>query len=245
MRNMAVDIPIRLEDSPSKATEQLFSHLRDIRKINLIPRDEISGQCLYLLFYEITSHSSTTTATLLPATSLLSTLLSLSKILSSSDLPQEAEVLREAQELSILSPDFGGLGLSSSPTTFLTPEDEKSILFLVSAYLESLNSQDRAKSIPPPLSSRPAGRRGMTLSEKIFAAHDVEKRGVLKPGDMVRVDVDFIMASEISWAVSFSIPCSNFAGFRPNVVDWEGTVECFVLGLILTLMMLAGNGTRI
>ena len=42
----------------------------------------------------------------------------------------------------------------------------------------------------------------MTLSEKIFAAHDVERRGVLTPGDMVRVDVDFIMASEISWAVS-------------------------------------------
>jgi hypothetical protein len=42
----------------------------------------------------------------------------------------------------------------------------------------------------------------MTLSEKIFAAHDVERRGVLKPGDMVRVDVDFVMASELSWGVS-------------------------------------------
>lgn len=43
----------------------------------------------------------------------------------------------------------------------------------------------------------------MTLSEKIFAAHDVERRGVLKPGDVIRVDVDFVMASEISWAVSW------------------------------------------
>lgn len=42
----------------------------------------------------------------------------------------------------------------------------------------------------------------MTLSEKIFAAHDIEQRGELKPGDMIRVDVDWIMASEISWSVS-------------------------------------------
>ena len=42
----------------------------------------------------------------------------------------------------------------------------------------------------------------MTLSEKIFASHDMERRGVLKPGDMVRVDVDFVMASELSWQVS-------------------------------------------
>jgi hypothetical protein len=132
----------------------------------------------------------------------LSQLLILSQILSSSSLGREAETLHDVHELSILYPDFGGLGLK--PTAILTPEDEKSILFLVSAYLESLNSQDRAKSVPPPLSSRPAGRRGMTLSEKIFAAHDVERRGVLKPGDMVRVDVDFVMASEISWAVSRS-----------------------------------------
>jgi hypothetical protein len=104
-----------------------------------------------------------------------------------------------------LSPDFGGLGLKSSSD--LTPEDEKSVLFLVSAYLESLNSQDRAKSIPPTLTSRPEGRRGMTLSEKIFAAHDVEMRGVLKPGDMVRVGIDFIIASELSWAVSLCGVC--------------------------------------
>jgi len=42
----------------------------------------------------------------------------------------------------------------------------------------------------------------MTLSEKILSAHDIERRGELKPGDMVRVDVDWIMASELSWAVS-------------------------------------------
>lgn len=46
----------------------------------------------------------------------------------------------------------------------------------------------------------------MTLSEKIFAAHDVERRGVLKPGDMARVDVDFVIANELSWTVSLDFP---------------------------------------
>jgi hypothetical protein len=97
----------------------------------------------------------------------------------------------------MLSADFGGLSLS--PSIPLSSHEEASVLFLVSAWLESLNSADRAKSPPKPLPSRPAGRRGMTLSEKILAAHDVERRGVLKPGDMVRVDIDWVMASELSW----------------------------------------------
>ena len=42
----------------------------------------------------------------------------------------------------------------------------------------------------------------MTLSEKIFAAHDIERKGEVKPGDMIRVDVDWIIASELSWSVS-------------------------------------------
>ena len=52
----------------------------------------------------------------------------------------------------------------------------------------------------------------MALSEKVFASHDVERRGVLKPGDMVRVDVDFIMASELSWGVLYFL--SSVFGLR-------------------------------
>jgi hypothetical protein len=52
------------------------------------------------------------------------------------------------------------------------------------------------------LDVRPKERRGMTTSEKIFAAHDIERKGEVKPGDMIRVDVDWIMASELSWSVS-------------------------------------------
>ncbi|KAL2002036.1 hypothetical protein VTN02DRAFT_760 [Thermoascus thermophilus] len=57
-----------------------------------------------------------------------------------------------------------------------------------------------SKSSIPPLMSRPPGRRAMTLTEKIFAMHDVERKGSVQPGDMVRVDVDWVIASEASWA---------------------------------------------
>jgi homoaconitase/3-isopropylmalate dehydratase large subunit len=40
----------------------------------------------------------------------------------------------------------------------------------------------------------------MTLAEKIFAAHDVERTGETKAGDVIRLDVDWVIASELSWA---------------------------------------------
>ena len=71
--------------------------------------------------------------------------------------------------------------------------------FLVTAWLEALNSNDRAKSPPQPLLDPPAGRRGMTIFEKILAMHDVDRCGPVKPGDIVTVDVDRVIASEASW----------------------------------------------
>lgn len=83
-------------------------------------------------------------------------------------------------------------------------DQESEILFLVSAWLEALNSADRAKSPPVPLSLRPPGRRGMTLSEKIFAFHDIDRKGSVAPGELIRVDVDWVIASEASWSVSIN-----------------------------------------
>jgi len=95
---------------------------------------------------------------------------------------------------------MGGLGLSLD--TQLNEAQEVEILFLISAWLESLNSEDRSKSSVPPLMSRPPGRGAMTLTEKIFAMHDVERKGSVQPGEMIRVDVDWVIASEASWGVS-------------------------------------------
>lgn len=95
--------------------------------------------------------------------------------------------------------ELGGLGLDRNQV--LAEDEEAEILFLISAWLEALNSADRTKAKLEPLSFRPAGRRGMTLSEKIFAMHDVAQTGSVKVGDLIRVDVDWVIASEASWAV--------------------------------------------
>lgn len=124
---------------------------------------------------------------------------SLSEILSSAGFVREAEALSDVHNISTLSTDFGGLGYKQDAQ--LIQGEEAEVLFLVSAWLEALNSADRSKAPAKHLSSRPAGRRPMTLSEKIFAAHDIDRKGAVKPGDVVRVNVDWIMASELSWKV--------------------------------------------
>ena len=135
------------------------------------------------------------------ATSLLNQLKVLSLWLWYAGHLRESETLKEVHSLCTLPTDFGGLGLNA--TAEPAPEEEQEIYFLVSAWLETLNSEDRCRSPNFLLPSRPEGRRGMTLAEKILSMHDIEKRGSVKPGDMVRVSVDWVMASESSWAVSF------------------------------------------
>jgi len=131
---------------------------------------------------------------------LLGQISALCEVLSKAHYTREAEALKSVHSLACAYTDFGGLGLA--PEAALAPKEEAQVLFLLSAWLESLNSADRSKAPLKMLPSRPKGRRGMTLTEKIFASHDSERRGELKPGDMVRVDVDWVMASELSWSVS-------------------------------------------
>jgi hypothetical protein len=124
-----------------------------------------------------------------------------SKVLQSHGHPREATALNDVLILCEQPFNSGGLGLETNRP--LAKEEEAEILFLISAWLEALNSADRAKAKPEPLPIRPAGRRGMTLSEKIFAMHDVAPKGFVKVGDLIRVDVDWVIASEASWAVQF------------------------------------------
>jgi len=107
-------------------------------------------------------------------------------------------MLTDVLDICYQSTMLGGLGLCKDD--FLTMQQESEILFLVSAWLESLNSADRERSIPYPLTHRPTGRRGMTMSEKIFAMHDVDLKGFVVPGEVIRARVDWVLASEASWA---------------------------------------------
>lgn len=112
---------------------------------------------------------------------------------------REVDVLTDVLGICYQPTILGGLGIHQNDS--LTTEQESEILFLVGAWLESLNSADRAKSIPCLLTQRPERRRGMTISEKIFAMHDSNHKGFVAPGDLIRVFVDWILASEVSWAV--------------------------------------------
>jgi hypothetical protein len=176
-------------DGPTPTQLQNVIHLlKDIRKLNIVSDSQDRG------------HKSWERVVIKGSGNLFEQLTSLASVLGSSGHPLEAGALLEVHELGTTSTDFGGLGLHEDSQD-LPGQDVSELLFLVSAQLEALNSAERAKAPVKPLSSRPPGRRGMTLSEKIFAAHDVDRKGEVKPGDMIRVDVDWIMASELSWKV--------------------------------------------
>lgn len=122
---------------------------------------------------------------------------------------REATAVNDVLTICEQPTELGGLGLESSKS--ITADEEDEIVFLVSAWLESLNSTDRAKARPKPLQSRPEGRYGMTLSEKIFSLHDVAQKGSVKAGDLIRVDVDWVIASEASWRVC--LPSTHYPIF--------------------------------
>ena len=124
------------------------------------------------------------------------------ELLRGKELGREANALSDVLEICRQPTTLGGLGITHDDLLII--EQESEILFLVSAWLEALNSADHAKNLPSPLPHRPARRRGMTLSEKIFAMHDMEHKGFVTPGELIRIHVDWVIASEASWAV-----CSN------------------------------------
>ena len=171
---MAVDVkgPI------TPPARKLCQMLEDVRGIKLEMNDK---------------SSSTTTIKLLD---FLSTL---SSTLLSYGHDREASTLTDVLTLCTADTDFGGLGLKYEQK--LDFKQEAEILFTCSAWLEALNSADRAKTPTLPLAIRPAGRRPMTMTEKIFAAHDTQRKGFVKPGEVVQVDVDWVLASELSWTV--------------------------------------------
>ena len=114
---------------------------------------------------------------------------------------REAEALRVAIDQCLDDKFHGGLGLS--PGAAFTDEMRQAVVFQVEVWLESLNSEDRARKPLQPLPSRPDGRGPMTLSQKILAHHAIgNTAGALAVGDLVRVSIDWVISSELAWAVS-------------------------------------------
>jgi hypothetical protein len=182
---------ITVPEAVSLRLNNLLRILEDTRKVKIVSPDPVNWL-----------HGHPTEP---EARTILDEIEYLAHVLADAGHAAEAGALRDVRELATLSTDFGGLGLRPNGET-LSEQDTSELLFLVSAHLEAVNSAERAKAPLKPLSQRPQGRRGMTLAEKVFAAHDIDQKGEVKPGDVIRVDVDWILASELSWKVSDGRP---------------------------------------
>lgn len=124
---------------------------------------------------------------------------SLSRALLVNDFPREAEAISQALDRSTEDKVHGGLGISNFDT--ILPGLQDKILFQVEAFLEALNSEDKARKLLQPLSARPKDRMPMTLSQKILAHHaigPVPPEG-LSVGDLVRLSIDWVISSELAW----------------------------------------------
>ena len=124
-----------------------------------------------------------------------------SKQLRQISRPAEAEALDQVYEKVNESPSFGGLGLSEDDTP--TTDQYNEITFLCEAWLESVKSQKLSRDYLNVNASRPKDAKPMTLAQKIFTQHALGSKDAehgLALGDVARFGVDWIIASELSWA---------------------------------------------
>ncbi|KAF2968023.1 hypothetical protein GQX73_g5567 [Xylaria multiplex] len=121
-----------------------------------------------------------------------------SSLVSHNDLGELCVAVRSTIQSCLLPVDFDGMELDTSKP--LSTETEAQVIFLLSSYLEAVKSAERSRDAPKSLGERPHGRRPMTMAEKVFAAHEISRKGWVRAGEVIQVDVDWILASELSWA---------------------------------------------
>ncbi|KAI8319528.1 aconitase iron-sulfur domain-containing protein [Martensiomyces pterosporus] len=118
------------------------------------------------------------------------------------NLEREANIIELAVRRVLDSDELNGWNIRSKDLggSATTAEIGDAVVRAVTPYAEGLNVEDRAAPAAL-LLERPAGRRGMTLCEKIIAHHAIglTAPGDIRPGDMVCVSVDWTIASELTW----------------------------------------------
>jgi hypothetical protein len=158
---------------------------------------------LRMVDIEVVNSQSNTVAVFPSPSGPIDSLAILASALAGSKRGKEAEALQIVISRCLEKIEFGGLALSQN--TSLTDLDHNDILFLVGACLESLNSQEKAREPIPPLAVKSSSTRPMTLAEKIFAHHAIGGTAIegLTAGEVARIAVDWVIASEVSWFVRF------------------------------------------
>ena len=129
------------------------------------------------------------------------TLSSISSALRQISKHREAGAIDQALEKAVDKKAFGGLGLSRNGPA--ASNDYNDVLFLAEAWLQSLNSQDKETNQFTTIDVRSEKTKPMNMAQKIFAHHTIGGCPIegLAIGDVVRVGVDWIIASELSWSV--------------------------------------------
>ncbi|RUS27061.1 Isocitrate/isopropylmalate dehydrogenase-domain-containing protein [Jimgerdemannia flammicorona] len=120
-------------------------------------------------------------------------------------LEAEAKAIEDAVRKVLDDYETAGLGLGYRTKDLggdkTTKQVGDKVVEILDALLEGLNAADRTTVLRGPALSKPAGRRPMTLCEKIIAhaAINLPAPGHVSPGDMVCVSVDWTIASELTW----------------------------------------------
>lgn len=135
------------------------------------------------------------------AESIQSVLSLTSKRLRDVSKASEADALDQVLDKVTQAPSFGGLGLSSDMVPSSSQFEE--VTFLCEAWLESVRSKGRSINFLNVNTTRTQGVKPMTLAQKIFTQHALgskEAEHGLVGGDVVRVGIDWVIASELSWS---------------------------------------------
>lgn len=109
--------------------------------------------------------------------------------------------MRHVLHLCKTNTELGGLGLTDSASwDTVDPKTRSEIEFLIRVWLKAAEMEGHTRRLPEPLKGRQADRLPMTLCEKILCHHafSVPRRGVAA-GDVIRVSLDWVIASELSW----------------------------------------------
>ncbi|KAL3429899.1 aconitase iron-sulfur domain-containing protein [Aspergillus tetrazonus] len=115
----------------------------------------------------------------------------------------EASSLQHVLDLCRTATNRGGLAIISNESSGWPsgPTQLHSVQSLIEAWLEALNATESATQLPAPLPAKTPNTWPMTLAEKILVQHAFSlpsPQGV-KVGELMRVSVDWVIASELSW----------------------------------------------
>ncbi|PVH95116.1 aconitase [Periconia macrospinosa] len=111
----------------------------------------------------------------------------------------ESQAISHVSDLCVTDIDLGGLGLQNAGWADTSAAQLENAEFLVDAWLAAIDSAMQEPVLP--LEHKRPGTRPMTLAEKIFAHHALSgaRADGVRAGDLVRVAVDWIIASEVTW----------------------------------------------